>query len=115
MNKINLKEIGTKYTVLNRQTKETTQVRIIDYADLQSLIGEFVGTDYSNLSKHIEVLLRGFQGFIQSPYEITWYASTKDKFELSEAIIKADAEGNSIVIVEILPDPSEELDTGYKR
>lgn len=115
MNKINLTELGTKYTVLNRQTNETTQIRVIDYADLKSVIGEFVGQDYRHLSKHIEAILKGFHGFVRSPYEVTWYAATRDKFELSEAIIQADAENNKIVIAEILPDSSEELDTGFKR
>lgn len=114
MNKIDLRELGTKYTVLNRQTNETSHVRVIDYADLKAVIGEFVSTDYRHLSKHIEVLLRGFHGFINSPYEVTWYAARKDKFELAEAIIQADAENNKIVIVEILPDFTEELDTGFK-
>jgi hypothetical protein len=115
MDKINLTELGTKYTVLNRQTNETSQIRVIDYADLKSVIGEFVGQDYKHLGKHIEVILRGFHGFIHSPYEVTWYAATRDKFELSEAIVQADAENNKVVIVEILPDSTEELDTGFKR
>lgn len=114
MNKIDLRELGTKYTVLNRQTNATSHVRVIDYADLKQIIGEYVGADYKNLRQHIELMLKGFQGFIRSPYEITWYAARKENFELAEAIMQADAENNKIVIVEILPETTEELDTGYK-
>jgi len=115
MNKINLNGLGTKYTVLNRNTKETMQVRVIDYADLRAAIGEFIGTDYRDLHHHMQVILHGFRGFVQSPYDISWYAATQDKFDISEAIIRADAEKNSIVVVEILPNPEEELDNGFKR
>lgn len=114
MNKIDLRELGTNYTVLNRQTNKTSHVRVIDYLDLKAAIGEFLGTDYRNLSNHLEILLRGFHGFIRSPYDVTWYAASKDKFELADAIVQADAENNDIVIVEILPDFAEELDTGFK-
>lgn len=114
MNKIDLRELGTKYTVLNRQTNETSHIRVIDYADLREAIGELVSFDYKNISQHLEVLIRGFHGFINSPYEVTWYAASQDKFELAEAIIQADAENNKIVIVEILPNYTEELDTGFR-
>lgn len=114
MNKIDLRELGTNFTVLNRQTNETSHIRVIDYADLKSVVGEYVGADYKNLRQHIELILRGFHGFIRSPYDITWYAARKDQFELAEAIIQADAEKNKIVIVEVLPEPEEELDTNHR-
>jgi len=114
MNKFDLRELGTNYTVLNRQTNKTSNIRVIDYLDLKAAIGEFVGVEFKNLSTHAEVLLRGFHGFIKSPYDVTWYAASKDKFDLADAIVQADAENNDIVIVEILPDFEEELDTGFK-
>lgn len=114
MNKIDLRELGTNFTVLNRQTNETSHVRVIDYADLKAMVGEYAGTDYRNLRQHIESILRGLYGFIRSPYDVTWYAARKDKFELSEAIMQADAEKNKLVIIEVLPEPEEELDTNFR-
>ena len=114
MNRIDLRELGTSFTVLNRQTNETKHIRVIDYADLKAVVGEYVGVDYKNLRQHIELIIRGFHGFIRSPYDVTWYAARKDTFELAEAIVQADAENNKIVIVEVLPEAEEELDTNNR-
>lgn len=114
MNRINLEELGTSFTVFNRQTNETTHIRVIEYADLKTAIGEYIGSDYKNIKVHIEAILRRCVGFVKSPYDVTWYAARKDEFELAEAIMQADAEQNKIVVVEVLPEPEEELDTNFR-
>lgn len=113
MEKFNLKQLGVNYTVLDQDTQETETICVVSSDELKSVVGEYVGTDYTNIEPHINEVLKGFKGFALSPYHITWYAATQETFELSKAIIAARREGNQIVITEILP--SEELDTGFKR
>ena len=112
MEKFNLKKLGVNYTVLDQDTQETETITVINSDDLKQVIGEFVGTDYTNIGLHIQEVLKGFRGFARSPYHITWYAAKQDEFELSKAIIAARREGNIIVITEILPDV--DVDNGLK-
>jgi len=113
MEKFNLKKLGVNYTVLDQDTQETETICVISSEEIRSVVGEYVGTDYTNIGPHIQEVLKGFKGFARSPYHITWYAATSENFELSQAIIAARREKNQIVITEILP--SEELDNGFKR
>jgi hypothetical protein len=108
MEKFDLKDIGIIYTVLDKDTEETCQVRVIDYAELKLVVGEFVNDSYKSLGSHMKEVLKNFKGFANSPYAITWYCVPKDAFELSHAIIQARREGNSIVVVEVLP--TEDID-----
>ena len=112
MEKFNLKKLGVNYTVLDQDTQETETITVINSDDLRQVIGEFVGSDYTNIGLHIQEVLKGFKGFARSPYHITWYAAKQDEFELSNAIIAARREGNIIVITEILPDV--DVDNGLK-
>lgn len=112
MEKYNLKNLGVNYTVLDQETQETETICVISSEDIMHVIGEYVGTDYSNLTLHMEEVLKGFTGFARSPYHITWYSATQEEFELSKAIIAARREKNRIVITEVLP--AEELDNVYR-
>ena len=115
MEKFNLRNLGVNYTVLDQDTQETETICVVSSEELKSIVGEFVGTDYTKVGPHIAELLKGFKGFAPSPYHITWYATKDDNHEhmLRGAISAARREGNKVVVTEILP--SEELDTGFKR
>lgn len=54
---------------------------------------------------HCEVteLLDLFTGFIDSPYDVTWFTTTDPKQPVEQAIKQAVMEGNEIVVIEILP------------
>lgn len=113
MEKFNLKQLGVNYTVLDQDTQETETICVVSSEDLKQVIGEYIGADYTNIGPHIKEVLKGFSGFVRSPYHITWYAARQEDFELSNAIIAARRDQNTIVVTEVLP--PEELDTGYKR
>ncbi len=114
MEKFNLRNLGVNYTVLDQDTQETETINVISSDELKAIVGEFVGEDYTTVSRHLPELLKGFKGFAPSPYHITWYATRETNHEnmLRGAISAARREGNRLVVTEILP--SEELDTGFK-
>jgi hypothetical protein len=75
MNKFNFNSIGTNYTILDKDTKETDSIRIIDASELYSVIGKYNSTDYSYAVYHTSQLLKGFRNFARSPHHISWYAA----------------------------------------
>lgn len=113
MEKFNLKGLGVSYTVLDKSSEQSSTIKVIDFTELKSVVGEYVGTDYANIHMHLKEILKYLDGFIRSPYDISWYAAKKEEFELSRAIIQAKHEGNSVIIVEILP--SVELDVAFEE
>jgi hypothetical protein len=110
MEKINLNGLGVCYTVLDKSSEQSSTMRVIDFTELKAIVGE-VGTDYNHVGLHLKEIIKYLDGFIRSPYDISWYAAKKEEFELSRAIIQARQEGNTVVIVEILP--SDELDNAF--
>jgi len=48
-------------------------------------------------------LLDLFTGFVDSPFEISWYSSTTDETPPMRAVMQAVKEGNQVVVVERLP------------
>lgn len=115
MEKFNLRNLGVNYTVLDQDTQETETICVVSSDELRSVVGEFVGTDYTNIGPHLNEVLKGFKGFAPSPYHITWYATRETDHDaiLRGAIGAARREKNKLVITENLP--QEELDTGFKR
>jgi len=106
MEKFNLDTIGTHYTILDKDTKNTSSIRVIDAAELYTLIGEYTGNDYGYAVYHTTELLKGFRGFVRSPHHISWYSAIESEFNLTHAIGQARLEKNTILIVEKLPDDS---------
>lgn len=104
MEKFNFNSIGTNYTILDKDTKETDSIRVIDADELYSIIGKYAGADFTYLAFHTAELLREFQGFVRSPYHISWYSATQSDFDLYAAIRQAKIEGNNILVTEKLPE-----------
>ena len=104
MDKFNLDSIGTNYTILDKDTKKTDSIRVIDAAELYAVIGEYTGNDYGYAVYHTTELLKGFRGFVRSPHHISWYSAIESEFDLTNAITQARAENNNILIIEKLPD-----------
>jgi hypothetical protein len=111
MSKFNLKELGVSYTVLDKTADQASTMRVIDFVELKAIVGEYVGSNYTNLTPHISEVLKTLSGFVKSPNEISWYAAKKEDFELSRAIIQARQEKNTIVIVELLP--TDDIDNPF--
>ncbi len=111
MEKFNFNNIGTNYTILDKDTKETDSIRVIDAGELYAVIGEYKSTDYTYTSYHIAELLKGFSNFVRSPHHITWYSAYDKDFDLSAAILQAKKEGNNILVTEVL----QEIDGLDKR
>ena len=104
--KFNLESIGTNYTILDKDTKQTDSIRVIEAAELYTIIGEYTGNDYRYSVYHTEELLKGFRGFVQSPHHVSWYAAIEGEFDLTRAISQARMEKNHILIIEKLPNDS---------
>lgn len=104
--KFNLNSIGTNYTILDKDTKQTDSIRVIEAEELYAIIGEFTGNDYRYAVYHTEELLKGFRGFVRSPHHISWYSAVEAEFDLTRAIAQARMEKNHILIIEKLPDDS---------
>ena len=62
MEKFNLKKLGVNYTVLDQDTQETETICVISSEEIRSVVGEYVGTDYTNIGPHIQEVLKGFKG-----------------------------------------------------
>lgn len=106
MDKFNFNSIGTNYTILDKDTKETDSIRIIDASELYSVIGKYNGTDYSYAAYHTSQLLKGFRNFARSPHHISWYAAYENEFDLKAGILQAKVEGNNILVTEVLQEIS---------
>ena len=102
MDKFNFNNIGTNYTILDKDTKQTDSIRVIDAVELFAVIGEYNSSDYSYTTYHIAELLKGFRNFVRSPHHISWYSAYESEFDLSMAIMQAKKEGNNILVTEIL-------------
>lgn len=102
MEKFNFNNIGTNYTILDKDTKETDSIRVIDATELYAVIGEYKSTDYTYTGYHIAELLKGFSNFVRSPHHITWYSAYEKDFDLSSAILQAKRERNNILVTEVL-------------
>ncbi len=106
MEKFNFNTIGTNYTILDKDTKETDSIRIIDANELYSIIGEYNSADYSYASYHISQRLKGFRNFARSPHHISWYSAYANEFDLKAGILQAKNEGNNILVTEVLQEIS---------
>jgi len=104
--KFNLNSIGTNYTILDKDTKQTDSIRVIEAAELYAIIGEYTGNDYRYAVYHTAELLKGFRGFVRSPHHISWYAAIDANFDLTSAIAQARTENTNILIIEKLPNDS---------
>lgn len=104
--KFNLENIGTNYTILDKDTKQTNRIRVIEATELYTIIGEYTGNEYHYTAYHAKELLKGFRGFVRSPHHISWYAAIESEFDLTRAITQARMEKNDILIVERLPNDS---------
>jgi hypothetical protein len=102
--KFNLNTLGTNYTILDKDTKQTESIRVIDAQELYSLIGEYTGKDYGYAVFHTAEILKRFRGFAHSPHHISWYSARAGQFDLTYAIAQARVEGNQVLIIEKLPD-----------
>lgn len=100
--KFNLKTLGTNYTILDKDTKQTESIRVIDAEELYGLIGEYTGKDYGYAVYHTAEILKSFRGFVHSPHHISWYSALESQFDLSNAIVQARVEGNQVLIIERL-------------
>lgn len=107
MDKFNFNNIGTNYTILDKDTKETDSIRIIDATELYTVIGQYQSTDYSYTSYHITQMLKGFRNFARSPHHISWYSAHESEFDLKLAIVQAKKEGNHILVTEVLDELPE--------
>ena len=108
MDKLDLRTIGTNYTILDRDTNNSSSIQVIDASELYAAIGTYTGASYTYVNAHLAELLKRFQGFARSPCDVSWYSAPESTFGLSNAIIQARREGNEIVVMEILP--NKELD-----
>lgn len=103
MEKFDFDTIGTNYTIFDKETNDTSSIRVIDANELYAAIGTYTGTNYTYLNAHLGELLKGFRGFVHSPCDISWYSAPENTYSLTNAIIQARREANSIVVMEILP------------
>jgi hypothetical protein len=108
MEKFDFKTIGTNYTILDKDTNDTSSIRVIDANELYAAIGTYTQDNYTYINAHLGELLKGFRGFANCPWEISWYSAPESTYALSNAIIQARREGNDIVVMEVLP--NKELD-----
>lgn len=103
MEKFDFKTIGTNYTILDKDTNDTSSIRVIDANELYAAIGTYTGSTYTHVNAHLGELLKGFRGFVSCPWDISWYSAPESTYQLSNAIIQARREGNEIVVMEVLP------------
>lgn len=113
MDKFDLRNLGVKYTVLDKDTQQTELFSVIDADDLKSLIGEYSMSQYDHATPYIKDTIKRFTGFAKSPFHISWYSAPREEFDLSKAIIMARKEGNNIVVTEILLE--QEVNAGYHQ
>lgn len=103
MEKFDFKKVGTNYTILDKDTNDTSSIRVIEAEELFAAIGTYTGANYTYINAHIAELLKSFRGFVRSPCDVSWYSAPESTYALSNAIIQARREGNNIVIMEVLP------------
>lgn len=109
--KIDLSKLGVCYTVLTKSSAEMSKVRVIDCEELYCLTDE-VAPLRKGAAGRAKKAIAKVTGFYKSPYQITWYTTTEENYSVQEAVAMAKAEGNEVVVVEIVPDCK--LDTGFE-
>lgn len=112
MEKFDFTNIGTNYTILDKETSITSSIRVIDAHELYSAIGTYAGTNYTYINEHLGELLKRFRGFAKTPWNVSWYSAPESTYATTNAIIQARREGNDIVVMEVLP--NIELDIAAK-
>ena len=104
---------GTNYTVQDKTTGEEFVVKVIKAELLYEIMrAHTLQMEILGLVAEGVELVDLFEGFVQRPEDITWFATENYKLIPTKAIKEACKEGNRIAVVEVLPNDSNE---GFKE
>lgn len=105
--KFDLRQLGTPWNIENTQTGVVAQVTVIPSELLYEVIKAHTlvleaQAERGLIDSNVE-LVDCFTGFVNDPYDVTWYSSRNHTHIEKRAINRALKENNSIVVVEKLP------------
>ena len=95
---------GTNFTVQDKTTGEEFIVKVIKAELLFEIMrAHQMQMEILGLVAEGVELVDLFEGFVQSPNDITWFTTTNHKLIPTKAVRQASKEGNRICVVELLP------------
>jgi hypothetical protein len=100
---IDLNEIGKVYKIIQADSGKKSEMQIIMYDQILEILGEYDTNHFPDFSEYMSECVLAMQGFVSSPYNVTWYARKQEDIDLQEAVTQAINEGNKKIVIEILP------------
>ncbi len=106
METFDLRKLGNaQYNVHNKDSGELMTIRVIHshlfYEVIRAHVLLLQNPDDPE-SQHAE-LLDMFTGFVNKPEDVTWYTTSTVQGAIEKGVMQAAKEGNSIVIIEFIP------------
>ena len=66
------------------------------------VVGRYDHNHFPEFGEYMNDVVDTLDGFLETPYDITWYARKKDESDIVEAMKQAVREGNDTIIIEYL-------------
>ncbi len=95
---IDLKEVGVKYVATDKKGKKIT-FQIIYYDSLIEMVG-LNDCNVYDLDDYRKNVYDAVKGFVDSPYDITWYSVPSYESNLVDAVKEAITTGNHTIVIE---------------
>lgn len=104
---INIRDLGTDYTVTTPAGKIIDNIHVIPYTDLIDVFG-YYESDHDTYSSYMSESIAKLTGNKDlDPYSVLWYTTTEEEVVLSTLIEYAVKHGYSKVILEYITDDDE--------
>lgn len=104
---MDLNKLSVRYTILDYESGEIKEISVMDSDDLYAITGMFSGQEHC--ADRVSGRFADIAPVVPTPQDVTWYAAAEDEFCIEQALTLARAQGNSLIVVEILPDPAEDV------
>lgn len=101
---VDITELGTTYTVIDKDSGNQRQLQIIFLETFLDEIGLFDENHFPHYNEYLEESLSVIKGCVKDIHDISWYARTEKDVDFMEAIRYGCADGNDLVIIETLPE-----------
>lgn len=99
-------KLSVCYTVFDYDSGEIKEISVLDSDDLYAITSLFSGKEHC--AGVVNSRLSNIKSIVDSPQDVTWYAASEDDFGIEDALNLAKSQGNSVIVIEMLPNSTEE-------
>lgn len=100
---IDINDLWHVYTFMDNNGNER-KFKLIFTETFDTIIGNYEESPFTNYNEYLVATTSVLMGFVDSPYDITWYARSRDESDIVEAVKEAHKEGNDTIVIEYIGD-----------